>query len=62
MEELLKEYLRLADEAMDKAEDMLAKTLTTPNDVKECYGLLKEAATWYQAAKLLNTKLRELEH
>lgn len=50
------------DAAMDKAEDMLARTLTTPNDVKECYGLLKEAATWYQAAKLLNTKLRELEH
>ena len=50
------------DESIDKAEDMLARTLTTPNDVKECYGLLKEAATWFQAAKLLNTKLRELEH
>ncbi len=62
MEELLKEYFRLGDAAIDKAEDMLARTLTTPNDVKECYGLLKEAATWYQAAKLLNTKLRELEH
>ena len=62
MEELLKEYLRLGDESMDKAEDMLAKTLTTPNDVKECYGLLKSANVWYQAAKLLNTKLRELEH
>jgi len=62
MEELLKEYLRLGDESMDKAEALLAKTLTTPNDVKECYGLLKEAATWYQAAKLLNTKLKELEH
>ena len=62
MEELLKEYLRLGDESIDKAEDMLVKTLTTPNDAKECYGLLKSAHVWYQAAKLLNTKLRELEH
>ncbi len=62
MEDLLKEYLRLGDEAMDKSEALLARTLTTPNDVKECYGLVQSANVWYQAAKLLNTKLRELEH
>ena len=60
MEDLLKEYIRLGDEAMDKAETLLAKPLTTPEDIKECYGLLKSANVWFQAAKLLNLKLKEL--
>ena len=60
MEDLLKEYIRLGDEAMDKSEALLARTLTTPNDVKECYGLVQSANVWYQAAKLLNLKLKEL--
>ena len=63
MEELLKEYFRLGDLLLNEATDLLdTDKPISANDLAKSKELSLIAATWFQAAKLLNTKLRELEH
>ena len=63
METLLTEYFRLGDVALNQATDLLDTTEPISADVlQKSKELNFIAATWFQAAKLLNTKLRELEH
>ena len=63
MEDLLTEYFRLGDLALNQASALLYTTEPISQAVlQKSKELNFIAATWYQAAKLLNTKLRELEH
>ncbi len=62
MEELLKEYFRLGDLLLNEATDLIdTDKPVSANDLAKSKELSLIAATWYQAAKLLNVKLRELE-
>ncbi len=63
METLLTEYFRLGDLALNQATDLLDTdkpisqvTLTKSKELNLI------AATWFQAAMMLDVKLRELEH
>lgn len=63
MEYLLTEYFRLGDLALNQATDLLDTdkpisqvTLTKSKELNLI------AATWFQAAMMLDVKLRELEH
>ncbi len=61
MEELLKEYFRLGDLLLNEATDLLdTDKPISANDLAKSKELSLIAATWYQAAKLLNLKLKEL--
>ncbi len=63
MEDLLTEYFRLGDLALNQASALLYTTEPISQAVlQKSKELNLIADTWYQAAKLLNTKLRELEH
>ena len=63
MEDLLTEYFRLGDLLLNEATDLIdTDKPISANDLAKSKELNLIAATWFQAAKLLNTKLRELEH
>jgi len=61
MEELLKEYFRLGDLLLNEATDLLdTDKPISANDLAKSKELNLIAATWYQAANMLNLKLKEL--
>jgi len=63
MEDLLTEYFKLGDLALNQATDLLdTDKPISPNDLAKSKELSLIAATWFQAANLLNTKLKELKH
>lgn len=64
METLLAEYFRLGDLALKQSTDLLRSTDApiSPEDLAKARRLGLVAATWFQAAKLLNAKLKELGH
>jgi len=63
METLLTEYFKLGDAALNQATDLLdTDKPISPNDLAKSKELNLIAATWFQAANLLNTKLKELKH
>ena len=63
MEDLLTEYFKLGDLALNQATDLLDTTTPISQDIlQKSKELSLIAATWFQAAKLLNTKLKELKH
>lgn len=63
METLLAEYFRLGDLALKQSTDLL-NTIEpiSSEDLAKAKRLGLVAATWFQAAKLLNAKLKELGH
>lgn len=63
METLLTEYFKQGDLALNQATDLLDTTEPISTDtLQKSKELSLIAATWFQAAKLLNTKLKELKH
>ena len=63
MEDLLTEYFKQGDLALNQATDLLdTDKPISPNDLAKSKELSLIAATWFQAANLLNTKLKELKH
>ena len=61
METLLTEYFRLGDVALNQATDLLDTTEPISADVlQKSKELNFIAATWFQAANMLNLKLKEL--
>lgn len=63
METLLAEYFRLGDLALKQSTNLL-NTIDpiSSEDLAKAKRLGLVAATWFQAAKLLNAKLKELGH
>ncbi len=63
MEELLEEFFKQGDLALKQSTDLL-NTIEpiSPEDLAKARRLGLVAATWFQAAKLLNAKLKELGH
>ena len=61
MEELLKEYFRLGDLLLNEATDLIdTDKPISANDLAKSKELNLIAATWFQAANMLNLKLKEL--
>ena len=64
MEELLEEFFKQGDLALKQSTDLLRSTDApiSPEDLAKARRLGLVAAAWFQAAKLLNAKLKELGH